>query len=277
MRILLTALNRWIALLEQPATAVACQQVLQFLTSSASVPLEDLVHAAIAIEDPTEHVTTLQDVYNLSQKTDAMTQMDPLAKLKAEADATVATAGAAGPAPPPTDHSLVRPAAIQLLPAEVLHRIARYLNAKDVSAFRCTCRSLYQTCLYVVPGLKASLFPHQKAALNWMRHREAGGSQNYLHPRFQAIPACAVEGKEQHGSQPVLFLDTDTGDLQQSGDLRRSSLGGLLCDDPGLSSWSVGIWMMLMPQGLLRAWEDRLHAGVDLEHTLGARLLGLSV
>ena len=241
MRILLTALNRWIALLEQPSTAAACQHALQFLTQSDAVNPQDLEHAAAAIQDPTERCSTLQDVYDLSQKSDAMTQMDPLAKLKAEADAALATEDAPAPTSPQPAPELAqtRLADIQRLPAEVLHRIAHYLNAKDVSAFRCTCRMMYQTCLYIVPGLRANLFPHQKAALNWMRHREAGGSHNYLHPRFQAIPACAVAGKEQHGSQPVLFLDTDTGDLQQSGDLRRSSLGGLLCDDPGRSSSTV--------------------------------------
>eukprot|EP00730_Choanoeca_flexa_P019084 TRINITY_DN9307_c0_g1_i1.p1 TRINITY_DN9307_c0_g1~~TRINITY_DN9307_c0_g1_i1.p1 ORF type:complete len:1313 (+),score=287.49 TRINITY_DN9307_c0_g1_i1:212-3940(+) len=233
MRIVLTTLNRWIALVEDDLSADLCHLARQFTShQTAVVTSPQVVKMASRLVDPTDNCNTLQDVYDLSQREDAMTQLDPLAKLRQQPEQSANDAQPSSLVDP--IHHTSQSPDFSRLPAEVIQKIAQHLNARDVSAFRCTCKTIYQASLYVVPGLTASLFQHQKAALNWMRHREAGGSNGYLHPRFQSIPACAIVGKEQHGNKPVLFLDTDTGELQQSGDLRHSSLGGLLCDDPGL-------------------------------------------
>ncbi|GIL92126.1 hypothetical protein Vretifemale_19608, partial [Volvox reticuliferus] len=88
--------------------------------------------------------------------------------------------GEEGPMPtslsPPVSSSAAQ-SSILGLPPDVLEGIMSRLDPLDLARLRAACRVLAEAGAEggVVPGVRLTLFPHQRAAVRWMIQRECGG------------------------------------------------------------------------------------------------------
>ncbi|GLI71785.1 hypothetical protein VaNZ11_017130, partial [Volvox africanus] len=96
------------------------------------------------------------------------------------------------------------------LPADVLEDIMSRLDPLDLARLRATCRTLEEAGAAggVVPGVRLTLFPHQRAAIRWMIQREWGegptrGSHRAAHTELKPIDGVQVPCKELHTQHGV--------------------------------------------------------------------------
>ncbi|CAK8987546.1 F-box protein At3g54460 [Durusdinium trenchii] len=148
--------------------------------------------------------------------------------------------------------------ALFTLPAPLLHMVAGYLRADDLRHLRLTCKYLDYTCCTVVPGVKVSLYSHQKRAIRWMDRQErgyAGVPDTESNPSLVMLPTAWV-----HGESPIegqMCVDRASGKMrayreerEATIDNRRRVRGGLLCDEPGLGKTVTMLSMILRSAGM---------------------------
>ena len=98
---------------------------------------------------------------------------------------------------------------------EAVLLILSYLPARDLASAAATCRHLRAVCTTTIPGMRLTLFPHQRAALRWMQVKEQYG-RSAPHPYITQVTAVAegipavyanmVSSTQKHGSQGGVFL-----------------------------------------------------------------------
>ncbi|KAL4420646.1 hypothetical protein ABPG75_010302 [Micractinium tetrahymenae] len=167
------------------------------------------------------------------------------------------------PDPPPlraADPS--RPSLLAQLDAAPLQLSLSKLDPASLRAAAASCRHFRELSRDVAPGLKLTLFPHQRAAVMWMQGREAKGPPQ-PHPTIAAFhcaevapgaAACFGGGPLQPGLP--LWVDTATGSCwtEEPPHWRLPDFqGGLFCDEPGLGKTVTGIALLLRSLGVLPA------------------------
>lgn len=152
------------------------------------------------------------------------------------------------------------------LPKDVLvDKVACYLRASSLDAFRCSCKYLHHMLRSVVPGLNLRLYSHQVKSLSWMRLREKllVESELLLPTQYRALFPDGDPHRVVSGGATTL-LRARTGDgvriSQYAGDevhlaideplSRTVARGGLLCDDPGLGKTITVLSLVLQTLGL---------------------------
>eukprot|EP00775_Hariotina_reticulata_P009276 gene9276-9441_t len=128
------------------------------------------------------------------------------------------------------------------VPAVVMSLILRQLHAADLARLSCVCRGLRATSWEAVPGLRLTLYPHQRNALSWMLHREVHGGAGMAHPFLTKMLTT---------SGLPYFINKVTGELsldppQPTRDIK----GGFFCDEPGLGKTVTALALILKTQGL---------------------------
>ena len=149
----------------------------------------------------------------------------------------VGGSGALNTTPPPSLHSL---------PPELLRHIASHLDAPSLASAAATCGALRDAAADAAPGLGLTLFPHQRAAVEWMLARERSGEPGW------PSPSCAPGWIQLPGptGRPPLHADAASGVVRRSPPPpARGARGGLFCDEPGLGKTITMLALMLRTRG----------------------------
>lgn len=155
--------------------------------------------------------------------------------------------------PPPKDCPKIPPVSLQedhgynhmlpigLLPYEVECRILAFMDSKSLRSISATCRHYRVLVQEIAPGLLLGLFPHQRAAVRWMSHREKQNNE-LDHPNMRFFITSTAK----------FWGNTSTGEI---GDEPPEEVfdfkGGFLCDEAGLGKTVSCISMMLRTKGTL--------------------------
>lgn len=158
-----------------------------------------------------------------------------------------------------------------ILGNDVLSRMAAFMSARDVDSLRNTSRAMRKILELVVPGLKLTLFAHQKLALKWMEEREMSKEMLLL-----SSPTCPCSSQESDeniryallhnkNNRDVWTIDLLTGEIgSQSHELTlRHVRGGLLCDEPGMLTF---IWNTSFILLFHRFGKNDIHDCLSLEN-----------
>ncbi|KIZ04556.1 F-box protein [Monoraphidium neglectum] len=109
------------------------------------------------------------------------------------------------------------------LPDEALSAVLSRLPPRDLARAAAACRLLRRLDCGAVPGLKLTLYPHQRRALRWMAAREAPGA-GAPHPFVRRLVTS---------SGLRLFVNQVTGELSVDSPPQMSDVrGGFFCDEP---------------------------------------------
>lgn len=130
---------------------------------------------------------------------------------------------------------------------DLLVRIMVELGPEDLSRLSATCFHLRLLASSIMPHMKLNLYPHQRAAVEWMTQREQN-SEILPHPLFihfcseggVDIYVCSVTGKIVTGEVPTV----------------KDFHGGMFCDEPGLGKTITALSLILKTQGTLAVPPD---------------------
>ncbi|CAI0461886.1 unnamed protein product [Linum tenue] len=123
---------------------------------------------------------------------------------------------------------------------DVLINILSLLGPLDLVRVAATCHRLRSLVVSIMPCMKLKLFPHQRAAVEWMLERELNGRVS-PHPFFMKFSTedgftfCVntVSGELVLGEAPTV----------------RDFRGGMFCDEPGLGKTITALSLILKTQG----------------------------
>ena len=149
----------------------------------------------------------------------------------------VVSGGASNDTPPPSLHAL---------PPELLRCIASHLDAHSLASAAATCGALRDAAADAAPGLGLTLFPHQRAAVEWMLARERAGEPGWPSP--SGAPGwIQLPGPT---GRPPLHADAASGVVRRAPPPPvRGARGGLFCDEPGLGKTITMLALMLRTRG----------------------------
>ncbi|CAK4675164.1 hypothetical protein LEN26_015467 [Aphanomyces euteiches] len=122
------------------------------------------------------------------------------------------------------------------MPMNTIWEVLKYLNARDIARMSSVCSLLQHVTYDTVPGLRLTLFPHQKKALKWMLYRESQSNaqlRQLEHPYIIGQWIDPVFGR--------VAMNCESQDTR----------GGFLCDEPGLGKTITMISLLLRTQGTL--------------------------
>ncbi|KAF0694898.1 Aste57867_14240 [Aphanomyces stellatus] len=123
------------------------------------------------------------------------------------------------------------------LPMNAIWDVLKYLNAKEIARMSRVCSLLQHVTYDTVPGLRLTLFPHQKKALKWMLFRESR-----THAQLTQEPHPYVIGGLVDPVFGRVFAHPAECEAQDT-------RGGFLCDEPGLGKTITMISLLLRTQG----------------------------
>jgi len=142
--------------------------------------------------------------------------------------------------PPLLPAERAAPLSLGALPLELLRRVLRHLGPGDLARAAAACRGLRYLAAESAPGLRLTLFPHQRAAIRWFAAREAPPAE-LPHPFIRTLRAA---------SGAAWFANVADGDASALPppallDVR----GGLYADEPGLGKTISALALVLRDGG----------------------------
>ncbi|CAN1316314.1 F-box protein At3g54460 [Linum perenne] len=128
------------------------------------------------------------------------------------------------------------------VPEDVLINILSALSPSDLVRVAATCRCLRLLVVCVMPYMKLKLYPHQRAAVEWMLERE-------LNDRFLPHPLFMKFSTEDGFT---FYLNTVSGEIVLGeAPSVRDFRGGMFCDEPGLGKTITALSLILKTKGKL--------------------------
>jgi len=150
-------------------------------------------------------------------------------------------------APPPRRAGPPPPRASLLgLPPELLRMVTPRLDPRSLAVAACACGALRDAARGAVPGLKLTLFPHQRTALTWMAARERDGEAGW--EGESGAPGWAPLAGPA-GTRPLHACAADGALSPAPPAAARGCRGGLLCDEPGLGKTITVLSLVLQARG----------------------------
>ncbi|CAM9406225.1 unnamed protein product, partial [Phaeothamnion confervicola] len=129
-----------------------------------------------------------------------------------------------------------------VLGEHIVAQVLRFLSAASLEASVRTCRELRCIGAPIVPGLRLTLFPHQRSSLCWMREREL---ERAAAPSDLLLPLRATSGRR------VWLQRGDCCWRMEEPPLLPPVRGGMLCDEPGLGKTITVLSLLLRTRGCL--------------------------
>lgn len=131
---------------------------------------------------------------------------------------------------------------IWLVPDDIMLNILVSLRPIDLVRIAATCHHLRSLAAPIMPCMKLKLFPHQKAAVEWMLERERD-SEACRHPLFK-------EFTSKDGFS--FYVNVVSGEITMDKlPLIKDFRGGMFCDEPGLGKTITSLSLILKTQGTL--------------------------
>ncbi|XP_078446804.1 SNF2 domain-containing protein / helicase domain-containing protein / F-box family protein isoform X2 [Wolffia australiana] len=125
---------------------------------------------------------------------------------------------------------------------DVLSDILCLLSPRDLISVSSTCCHLRSLAASIMPCMKLKLFPHQRAAVQWMLKREHD-SVTLPHPLF-------MDFSTQDGFP--FYMNMFSGDIVTNvAPTLEDFHGGMFCDEPGLGKTITALSLILKTQGTL--------------------------
>ncbi|KAL9677507.1 hypothetical protein QQ045_005739 [Rhodiola kirilowii] len=130
---------------------------------------------------------------------------------------------------------------------DLMVKILTELGPEDLTSISATCRHLRLLTVSVMPNMKLKLYPHQRAAVEWMLHREQN-SDILPHPLYMHF--CSEDGLDFHVCGVTGKIVTS--EIPTIRDFR----GGMFCDEPGLGKTITALSLILKTRGTLAVPPD---------------------
>lgn len=125
---------------------------------------------------------------------------------------------------------------------DILIKILNTLGPMDLVRIAATCHHLRSLAAFVMPCMKLKLFPHQRAAVEWMLHRERN-AEVLPHPLFMKF--YSDDGFD-------FFVDAVSGYIVTGvAPTIKDFRGGMFCDEPGLGKTITALSLVLKTQGTM--------------------------
>ncbi|KAL9321787.1 hypothetical protein ACSQ67_009840 [Phaseolus vulgaris] len=140
----------------------------------------------------------------------------------------------------PMDHS--SRSGIWEISDDILTKILSSLDPMDLTRVSETCHHLRSLAASVMPCTKLNLFPHQRAAVEWMLHRERN-AELLPHPLYAVL--STEDGLSFHVN--TVSGEIVTGEAPTIRDFR----GGMFCDEPGLGKTVTTLSLIMKTRGTL--------------------------
>ncbi|TKY49703.1 F-box protein [Spatholobus suberectus] len=125
---------------------------------------------------------------------------------------------------------------------DILTKILASLGPMDLTRVSATCHHLRSLAASVMPCTKLNLFPHQRAAVEWMLHRERN-VELLPHPLYVAL--STDDGFSFHVN--TVSGEIVSGEAPTIKDFR----GGMFCDEPGLGKTVTALSLIMKTRGTL--------------------------
>ncbi|RDY07200.1 F-box protein, partial [Mucuna pruriens] len=125
---------------------------------------------------------------------------------------------------------------------DILTKILASLGPMDLTKASATCHHLRSLAASVMPCTKLNLFPHQRAAVEWMLHRERN-AELLPHPLYVSL--STDDGFNFHVN--TVSGEIVTGEAPTIKDFR----GGMFCDEPGLGKTVTALSLIMKTRGTL--------------------------
>ncbi|KAK7401347.1 hypothetical protein VNO78_12756 [Psophocarpus tetragonolobus] len=125
---------------------------------------------------------------------------------------------------------------------DIITKILASLGPMDLTRVSATCHHLRSLAASVMPCTKLNLFPHQRAAVEWMLHRERN-AELLPHPLYVSL--STDDGFSCHVN--TVSGEIVTGEAPTIKDFR----GGMFCDEPGLGKTVTALSLIMKTQGIL--------------------------
>ncbi|KAK9795946.1 hypothetical protein WJX73_001584 [Symbiochloris irregularis] len=147
--------------------------------------------------------------------------------------------------PPPDDPGLpplpqaasdTSEAQLHHLPVESLEAVMSHLDRADLARLANTSRFFRSMAARITPGLKLSLYAHQRAAVRWLLERESAHG---------ASPDPYWRAMKTDDGLPFWISDTCGDFTKEQPPQPQDIKGGFLCDEPGLGKTITGLALIL--------------------------------
>jgi len=135
---------------------------------------------------------------------------------------------------------------IHVLPDDVLVVLLDQLDPlEELSVAAMTCRSLNNAVQNMIPGLKLTLYGHQRRAVAWMLRRETR-PERISNPSVEEF--CSKKGKDFYinlckGVSLSFEAEKEVEDVR----------GGFLCDEPGMGK-TITVLALILKSRSMRGW-----------------------
>ncbi|KAH9623700.1 hypothetical protein KSS87_016982 [Heliosperma pusillum] len=127
---------------------------------------------------------------------------------------------------------------------DLLFNILSALSPSDLQNVSVTCHHLRFLTASIVPSIKLKLFPHQKAAVEWMLQRERNVA-TLNHPLYMAFSTKDASS---------FFINIVSGHLVTGSPPTVPDFhGGFFCDEPGLGKTITALSLILKTKGAMAA------------------------
>ncbi|XP_065868181.1 F-box protein At3g54460 [Euphorbia lathyris] len=125
---------------------------------------------------------------------------------------------------------------------DLLINILVVLGPMDLVKVAATCHHLRSLAVSIMPCMKLKLFPHQKAAVEWMLQRERN-PESFPHPLYMNFST-------EDGF--TFYINTVSGELvTEIAPTVKDFRGGMFCDEPGLGKTITALSLVLKTQGTI--------------------------